>query len=64
MPVRTKFALARATFESIAAAELTPQAAFFTLRLGIHGDVLFGLQIGTLLAGFFRRHPWRAVEAR
>lgn len=63
-PARTTFALDRATFEAIAAGELAPQTAFFDLRLTIRGDVLLGLQIGTLLAGFFRRHPWPAPQGR
>lgn len=59
---RTTFRLDHATFAKVVAGELAPQTAFFTLKLGISGDVLFGLQIGTLLAGFFKRHPWRAEE--
>jgi hypothetical protein len=60
---RTTFAVSHATFQQIVAAEIAPHTAFFTGRLTIHGDVLFGLQVGTLLASFFRRHPWRSPEA-
>lgn len=58
---RTTFRLERPVFEAVVAGQLTPQVAFFTRRLGVHGDILFGLQLGTLLAGFFRRHPWPPV---
>ena len=60
--VRTEFRLSDVTFARAVAGELSPQVAFFTMRLAIEGDVLFGLQLGTLLAGFFKRHPWRAEE--
>jgi putative sterol carrier protein len=59
---RARFAMSREAFESIVGGELAPQMAFFTGRLRIHGDMLFGLQLGTLLAGLFRRHPWRSTE--
>lgn len=58
---RTTFRLDRPVFEAVVAGQLAPQLAFFTRRLGIHGDILFGLQLGALLAGFFRRHPWPPV---
>jgi hypothetical protein len=58
-PIRTTFRMRAEIFTRIASGDLAPQAAFFTKRLAIEGDVLFGLQLGTLLGGFYRRHPWR-----
>jgi len=58
-PIRTTFRMSDDVFSRIAAGDLAPQMAFFSRRLSIEGDVLFGLQLGTLLGGFFRRHPWR-----
>jgi len=55
-----KYSLSARTFLSIAAAELSPQKAFFAGRVKIAGDMETGLKIATLLGKFFVDHPYLA----
>lgn len=59
---RCVFQLDLPTFEEIVGAEIAPQQAFFDKRVHISGDLLFALKLGSLLEGFFARHPYRRLE--
>lgn len=41
----------------IIAAVCTPQEAFFAMRVEIEGDIKRGLEVSTVLEGFFARFP-------
>ncbi len=44
---------------AVAAADETPQAAFFDQRIQLIGDMEMGLTLSTVLEPFFRRFPYR-----
>ena len=47
------------TLLEVAGARLSPQDAFFDLRIEIEGDMELGLKLSTVLAPFFERYPFR-----
>ena len=56
--LRCIFRLDLDDFLSIVGGKLRPQQAFFTRRLEIERDVLYGLRVGAILDHFFQCHPW------
>lgn len=56
-PARCHYHLSPKTFREIVAGRLTPQRAFFTLRLKVNGDRLYAIQLGALLEHFFKAFP-------
>lgn|GEM_PF-2150081 len=47
-----------ATFKAIVTCMVSPQDAFFDLRVNIEGDVELGLKLSPVLETFFKRYPW------
>lgn len=47
-----------ATFKAIVNGTISPQDAFFDLRVDIEGDVELGLKLSPVLETFFKRYPW------
>lgn len=58
---RCVFSMDLETFEQIVAGKIPPQQAFFSKRIRIAGEVIFALKLGSLLEGFFQRHPYEAA---
>lgn len=46
------------TFRSIVEGRVPPQQAFFEKQIEIEGDIEVGLRVATVLAYFFRKHPY------
>lgn len=46
------------TFDDIVSARVTPQKAFFKKQVEIEGDTETGLKLVTVLAAFFKKHPY------
>ncbi len=53
------FACDEKTLLEVVSAALSPQDAFFDLRIEIEGDMELGLKLSTVLAPFFERYPFR-----
>jgi thioester reductase-like protein len=47
-----------ATFEQIVSGRLAPQQAFFRKKVEITGNMETGMKLATVLAAFFRKHPY------
>ncbi len=58
LPVECTFLLRSDVFSAIVAGRLSPQAAFFSKKIGIEGDMEAGLKLATVLATFFRKWPY------
>lgn len=58
LPVECTFLLHSDVFSAIVAGRLSPQAAFFSKKIGIEGDMEAGLKLATVLATFFRKWPY------
>lgn len=58
LPVECTFSLHSDVFSAIVAGRLSPQAAFFSKKIGIEGDMEAGLKLATVLATFFRKWPY------
>ena len=54
------FTLDAATLLEVAAARVSPQEAFFDMRIHLEGDMELGLKLSTVLAPFFAQHPFRS----
>lgn len=46
------------TLIEVASAKITPQEAFFAMRVEVEGDMELGLKLSTVLAPFFSRYPF------
>lgn len=55
-----QFSLDAATLLEVASARVSPQEAFFDLRIQLEGDMELGLKLSTVLAPFFQQHPFIA----
>lgn len=58
LPVQCAFSLHSDVFSAIVAGRLSPQAAFFSRKINIEGDMETGLKLATVLATFFRKWPY------
>jgi len=58
LPVECTFLLHSDIFLAIVAGRLSPQAAFFSKKIDIEGDMEAGLKLATVLATFFRKWPY------
>ncbi len=58
LPVECTFLLHSDVFSAIVAGRLSPQAAFFSKKISIEGDMETGLKLATVLATFFRKWPY------
>ena len=47
------------TLLRVVSAKLSPQDAFFDLRVEMEGDIELGLKLSTVLAPFFERYPFQ-----
>ena len=54
------FIIDSSTFGDITSAQVTPQKAFFKKQVDIEGDTETGLKLVTVLAAFFKKHPYNA----
>jgi len=52
------FSLDADTLLEIVSGSLTPDRAFFDLRVEIEGDIVLGLQLSTVLEPFFQTRPY------
>jgi nucleoside-diphosphate-sugar epimerase len=52
------FIINTSTFTDIVSARVTPQKAFFKKQVDIEGDTETGLKLVTVLAAFFKKHPY------
>lgn len=57
------FLLESGTFLEIVTGTLSPDRAFFDLRIEIEGDIALGLQLSTVLEPFFKQHAFRLSNA-
>lgn len=53
-----QFCLDAAALLDVASARVSPQEAFFDLRIQLEGDMELGLTLSTVLAPFFQQHPF------
>jgi len=58
LPCACTFRLHSDVFAAIVSGRLSPQAAFFSRKVDIEGDVETGLKLATVLATFFRKWPY------
>jgi len=58
LPVECTFLLHSDVFSAIVAGRLSPQAAFFSKKISIEGNMETGLRLATVLATFFRKWPY------
>ena len=58
MPCQCTFLLHSEVFSAIVSGRLSPQAAFFSKKINIDGDMETGLKLATVLATFFRKWPY------
>ena len=59
MACECSFIVDSSTFGDIASARVTPQKAFFKKQVDIEGDIETGLKLVTVLAAFFKKHPFK-----
>lgn len=55
-----QFSLDATTLLEVASARVSPQEAFFDMRIQLEGDMELGLKLSTVLAPFFQEYPFRA----
>lgn len=56
------FTLPEIVFNEIIAGRLAPQKAFFQRQVHIDGRLDLGLRLSTVLADFFRQHPFEVTQ--
>ena len=58
LPPECCFACDARTLLDVVSARLSPQEAFFAMRVEVEGDMELGLKLSTVLAPFFSRYPF------
>jgi len=57
-----RYVLDVATVLDIVRANVTPQDAFFNMRIEIEGNIERGLELSVVLENFFKRYPYREAD--
>lgn len=58
-----RYVLDVATLLDVVRASVTPQDAFFEMRIEIEGNIERGLELSVVLENFFKRYPYRKADA-
>lgn len=57
-----RYVLNVATLLDVVRANVTPQEAFFKMRIEIEGNIERGLELSVVLEDFFKRYPYRESD--